>query len=352
MKTQIIEINPENPQTDRVRQASDLLKAGKLVAFPTETVYGIGANALSAEAAKAIYQAKGRPGDNPLIVHVANRNQVSDYVEDIGSQAEKLGAAFWPGPLTMIFKKKANIPHQITGGLDTVGIRIPAHPVARAILAECRLPIAAPSANISGRPSPTDFKHVWEDLNGRVDAIIKSGSSQVGLESTVIDMTRPVPVILRPGGISQAMVEAVIGPVEVSRGRLDRGQIPMAPGMKYRHYAPKGRLSLVDQVDFGQRLKALKDLAGEAAGQGKKVGLLVPSQYLAALSQYLCFDLGDENNLEEVARRLFDGLRFMDAKQVEEIFAPTFPEVGMGVAVMNRLRKAASHDRDLQLETQ
>lgn len=341
MKTRVIEVDEKHPQMERIAEAAKALAEGKLVVFPTETVYGIGANALSEEAAANIYKAKGRPSDNPLIVHLAEWEQLSDYVTDISDKAQTLAAAFWPGPLTMVFKKRENISTEITGGLDTVGIRIPAHPVARAILGACRLPIAAPSANISGKPSPTEFRHVLEDLDGRVDIIIKSGSAQVGLESTVIDMTGEVPVILRPGGISKAMIEKRIGKVEMNRGLVKDKEIPMAPGMKYRHYAPKGNVRLLPLAEFEETLSKIKKQLESSKQTGKKTALLAASEYARNFPQELCFDLGSEENLEEIARRLFDGLRFMDLNGIEEIIAVSYPEMGIGEAIMNRLRKAA-----------
>ena len=341
MKTIVIEIDEAQPQPARVQLAADFLRQGKLVAFPTETVYGIGANALSAEAAAKIYQAKGRPSDNPLIVHLAEWTEATRYVEAIDERVERLAAAFWPGPLTMIFKKRDNIPSTITGGLNTVGIRIPRHPVARAILRACGLPIAAPSANLSGRPSPTEFAHVAEDLNGRVDMIIRSGSAEVGLESTVIDMSREIPVILRPGAVTQSMIETVIGGVRINRGSLKDSEVPVAPGMKYRHYAPKGKVSLLPPAGEAETLAALRAGLEAAARQGRKAAALVPAEYAEQLSPYLCFSLGSRENPAEIACHLFDGLRFMDSHQVEEIFAVSYPEEGLGEAIMNRLRKAA-----------
>ena len=345
MITRVIEIAENAPQKEQVEEAARFLAEGKLVAFPTETVYGIGANALSEEAAASIYKAKGRPSDNPLIVHLAEWEQLPEYVTDISEKAEKLAKAFWPGPLTMVLKKRDVISKQITGGLDTVGIRIPAHPVAREILRACRLPIAAPSANISGKPSPTTFAHVLQDLDGRVDMIVRSGSAQVGLESTVIDMTGSIPVILRPGGISQTMIEEVIGKVKINKGQPADKEVPMAPGMKYRHYAPKGKIHLLDQTAFQGDLQVVKEQLAAAKSRGKKTALLLPSEYVRQFPQEICFDLGTETNLEEIARRLFGGLRFMDQNDIEEIFAMTYPEEEIGEAIMNRLKKAAGSGR-------
>lgn len=341
MKTIVIEIDENKLQREHIRQAAEFLRQGKLVAFPTETVYGIGANALSASAAANIYKAKGRPSDNPLIVHLAEWKEVSDYAQNIGEKAERLAEAFCPGPLTMIFQKKENIPEEITGGRDTVGIRIPRHPVAHAILKECGLPIAAPSANISGKPSPTGFAHVAEDLDGRVDMIVRSGSAEVGLESTVIDMTGQIPVILRPGAITQEMIEKVIGEVRMNRGDLEEGEIPIAPGMKYRHYAPEGKLFLLSQRSFEEALAELRACLEKAEKQGKKAAALVPAEYAEQLSEYICFSLGKAGNLSEIASHLFEGLRFMDMNGIEEIFALSCSEEGIGAAIMNRLRKAA-----------
>lgn len=341
MNTKIIEIKENEIDGEKIKEAARALKEGKLVAFPTETVYGIGANALSADAAKKIYIAKGRPSDNPLIVHLANWKDASAYVKNISEKAEKLAATFMPGPLTMVLEKRENIPPEITGGLNTVGIRVPCHSVAAALLKEAKIPVAAPSANLSGKPSPTGFEHVREDLSGRVEIIIRSGTANVGLESTVIDMSHEVPVILRPGGITKEQIEAVIGEVKINRGGVREKEIPVAPGMKYRHYAPQGKLHLLPAAGFEENLQALRMGLEKAKQSGKKTAALVPSEYIEALNDFETFDLGKQSDLEEIARHLFDGLRTMDLKEIEEIYAISYPEEGMGEAIMNRLRKAA-----------
>lgn len=344
MKTRLITIEENKIDQEKIGQIAEALAEGKLVAFPTETVYGIGANALSEDAAAKIYLAKGRPSDNPLIVHLAEWEQLENYVTGIGNKAKILAEHFWPGPLTMVFHKKDNIPATITGGLNTVGIRIPVHPVAAAILKACQLPIAAPSANISGKPSPTEFEHVCHDLDGRVDIIVQSGSANVGLESTVIDMTGEVPVILRPGGISKESIEEVIGKVEMNTGLSGESQIPVAPGMKYRHYAPSGKLHLLPLASFEENCRILLEKMLTAKQEGRKVAAMVPTQYLEYLKDFECFDLGDKDHLEEIARHLFDGLRYMDREQIEEIYSLSYRQEGIGEAIMNRLTKASVKD--------
>lgn len=349
MKTRVLHYTELNK--DLVyEEAAMTLKNGGLVAFPTETVYGIGANALEPEVVKKIYSAKGRPSDNPLIVHVGEAEDVASYVMEIPTAASMLMAAFWPGPLTMIFKKNEVIPDLITGGLDTVAIRVPAHPVARGIIKASGLPIAAPSANLSGKPSPTVAKHVIEDLQGRVDMIVDGGDAEIGLESTVLDLTQPVPMILRPGGITKAMLEEVIGEVtfdaHLMNARTD--EVPKSPGMKYRHYAPEGQLKIyrgkgalvIDHIN--SEIKAVMD-------KGLKAGVIATRE---DADKYLCdlvLVIGSKHDPDEVAANLFRLLREMDEHQVDVIFTRAFSEKAIGAATMNRLLKAAGN-RQIELE--
>ena len=248
METRVIQVEEQHIQTGLLRQAGEIIKAGGLVAFPTETVYGLGGDALNPDSSRKIYEAKGRPSDNPLIVHICRMEDLAYIVEEIPEAALKLADAFWPGPLTMIFHKSAVVPHETTGGLDTVAVRMPSHKTALSFIREAGGYVAAPSANRSGRPSPTCAKYVTEDLAGRIEMVIDGGGVEIGLESTIVDMTEEDPVILRPGYITKEMLESVLGSVREDRTMMSdlNGQAPRAPGMKYRHYAPKGSLTIVD----------------------------------------------------------------------------------------------------------
>lgn len=325
-------------------EAATTLKDGGLVAFPTETVYGIGANALIPEVARKIYAAKGRPSDNPLIVHVGSSADVGKYVAEIPAVAEPLMAAFWPGPLTLIFKKNDRIPDLITGGLDTVALRVPGHPVARGIIQASGLPVAAPSANISGKPSPTTAAHVIEDLSGRVDMIVDGGHAAIGLESTVLDLTGEVPMILRPGGVTKTMLEAVIGPVafDAHLMNLETKEAPKAPGMKYRHYAPKGQLKVYKGPEDAV-IRAINEAMAQAKAQGLTPGVIATKEDAHRYACDTVLVIGSRNDPEEVAANLFRMLREMDTREVDAIFARTFSEEAIGAATMNRLLKAAGN---------
>ncbi len=331
METRIFENTKEH-----IAKAAELIRQGKTVVFPTETVYGLGANALDKDAVKLIFDAKGRPSDNPLIVHIADFKDAVNFVEDIPDNAALLAEKFWPGPLTMIFKKKSCIPDEVSAGLDTVGIRIPTDSIAREFLAECGVPVAAPSANISGRPSPTSFAHVTEDMTGRVSGIIRGEGSAVGVESTVIDMTSQTPTVLRPGGVSVEELREVLGEVLVS-GELKDDDIPKAPGMKYKHYSPKGQTFIlrgsIDEVsEFLERRSRVT-----------KVAVLTFDEFAESMpSSVEVLSLGSKDNAKDAARRLFDCLRDCDALAVREIYAPEIPEKGLWRAVKNRLYKAAA----------
>lgn len=327
-----------------IQEAAKALQEGQLVAFPTETVYGIGANALKIEVVKRIYEAKGRPSDNPLIVHIGGPEEVARYATDIPEVAYPLMARFWPGPLTMIFKKKPLIPDEITGGLKTVGLRVPGHPLARAIIKTSGLPIAAPSANLSGKPSPTEAAHVIEDLMGRVDLIVDGGSADIGLESTVLDMTTTPPMILRPGGVTRAMLEEVIGQVAMDAHLLshEAAGVPRAPGMKYRHYAPKGQLS-VYEGDHEKVIEAIRSAAKEAKAMGKKVGIIVTDETKACFEADSILSIGSHLKPDEVAKNLFRILRAMDQLEMDVILTESYSRDAIGEATMNRLLKAAGN---------
>lgn len=343
METKIVALTG-NDNTNIYETAAEVLKQGGLVAFPTETVYGIGANALKPDVVRKIYAAKGRPSDNPLIVHIGHASEVAHYVASIPDIAYPLMEAFWPGPLTLIFEKNELIPDLITGGLSTVAIRVPSHPVARGIIEASGLPIAAPSANLSGKPSPTIASHVIEDLNGRVDMIVDGGDAQIGLESTVLDLTQPLPMILRPGGVTKTMLEAVIGEVAYDPHLLDSHaeEAPKAPGMKYRHYAPKGQLTVFK--GRGQEVIEHINQKAEAAKQkGLSVGIIATKedadQYKCGLVQVI----GSANKPDEIAANLFKVLRTMDQLKVDVILTRDFSEEAIGTATMNRLLKAAGN---------
>ncbi|WP_312096491.1 L-threonylcarbamoyladenylate synthase [Niallia sp.] len=322
-----------------IQQAADLLKKNEVVAFPTETVYGLGGNAKEDSAITKIFAAKGRPSDNPLIIHIAKRAQLEELVEKVPATAEKLMDTFWPGPLTIIFEKKQGVLSEVaTAGLSTVGIRMPNHPVALRIIEEAGLPIAAPSANRSGKPSPTKAIHVKEDLDSYIAGIVDGGSTGVGVESTVVDCTDDVVVILRPGGVTKEQLESVVGEVKMDQALTNKEIKPKSPGMKYTHYAPNAPLFLVD----GSKEK-LQLLIEEEKQKGHKVGVLTTAEnkeYYQADFIYAC---GKRDDLSTVATELYDGLRSFDHKQVDIIFGEMFPTEGVGQAIMNRLMKAASH---------
>ncbi len=333
-----------SPGPDALALAARLLNDGALVAFPTETVYGLGANALNPDAVRSIFEAKGRPADNPLIVHIYDRAQLEPLCT-VPERAPLLMDAFWPGPLTMLFPRKSTIPDIVTAGLPTVAIRMPSHPVAAAMLEACRLPIAAPSANLSGRPSPTTAAHVMEDMSGKIPLILDGGPCDVGLESTVLDLCHGRPVILRPGGVTKGMLEEVLGEEVELAGSILRPLKPdekaLSPGMRYRHYAPKGTVTLVEgddkRVVETMRSLCLKDLSG-----GKKSCVLCFSEHVDQLSGCFPHDMGSRRDEKEVAHRLFDILRALDQEGMETVYSEVLPPEEVGLAVMNRLGRAAS----------
>lgn len=329
--TKIIRVTQDMSVLDEAAQA---LKEGKLVAFPTETVYGLGASAFCEDAVHNTFAAKGRPQDNPLIVHIADRNMLQTVVESIPEEAELLMQHFWPGPLTMIMKKADCISHTVTAGLETVAVRMPSHPVALALIQKSGVPVTAPSANRSGSPSTTRAEHVIADLDGRVDYIIDGGACRVGLESTVVDLTGEVPQILRPGGISLLDLQKVLPQTTYEPALKDAKATPKSPGMKYRHYAPQAELYLIEG-EFSKKVPALLE---EEKKKGRKTGILCrDGQALQA-----DFSIAIGASLEEYAHCLFDALREMDDLGAEVIFAELPPtEEGIAAALKNRLRKAA-----------
>ena len=337
-------IKGDNADEEQIRQAGDILKAGGLVAFPTETVYGLGGDALNPDSSKKIYAAKGRPSDNPLIVHICRWEDIYRIAEPVTEEAKRLAEAFWPGPLTMILQKKDTVPKETTGGLDTVAIRFPSHPVARRLIEAAGGFVAAPSANASGRPSPTMAEYVAEDMNGRIDMILDGGAVGIGLESTIVDVSGPEPIILRPGYVTQEMLEKVLGEVELDQTILDgtTAQRPKAPGMKYRHYAPKGELSIVEGSAEAV-VEHINGLCARAAAEGKKTGVIATDEPFSRYTADSVKSVGSREDEEAIAHSLYRILREFDDEEVEVMYTESFSSYGMGQAIMNRLLKAAGH---------
>jgi len=339
-----IKVNFENRiDMDAINKGAEIIRKGGVVAFPTETVYGLGADALNKEAVKKIFEAKGRPQDNPLIIHVADHD-LSAYAAEIPDKAQKLMDKFWPGPLTIILKKTDLIPMETSAGLQTVGIRMPSNETARLLIKASGCPIAAPSANISGKPSPTNFFRCVEDLDGKVDMIIGDGSSIVGLESTIVDYSVFPPRLLRPGYITYDDLFKVDQHIvyDEAMTRADEKEIPKAPGMKYRHYAPKAPLFIITG-DREMVKKRIIELSKSHQKLGEIVGILAPKEREKMYNKenIRFISLGSENNSSEIARNLFEGLRTFDDLNVDVILAEGFSEEGVGVAIMNRLKKAS-----------
>lgn len=319
-----------------IKEAALWIKQGEVIAFPTETVYGLGGNAMMDDAIEKIFTAKGRPSDNPLIVHVASKEQVRALVMEIPALAEKLMDAFWPGPLTIVLPSNNSVSQRVTANLPTVAVRIPDHPVALVLLEEANVPVAAPSANVSGKPSPTTAQHVKHDLNGKIKGIVDGGKTGVGVESTVIDCTEAIPVILRPGGITKEQLEHVAGPVKVDPALEQEGNTPRSPGVKYTHYAPNAEMYLV--AEYPKRLQRFVDTYRQ---EGKRVGVLTTEEAVSNYEADLILPSGFREDLETVASQLYATLRQFDEHDIDIILAETFPKQGVGEAIMNRLEKAA-----------
>ena len=346
METKVFVARDNYINDEELKEASAVIRSGGLVAFPTETVYGLGGDATNPEASRKIYAAKGRPSDNPLIVHIADFSQLRNIVAEVPQEAEKLAEAFWPGPLTMILRKNDVIPYETTGGLDTVAIRMPSHPVARAFLQDSGCMIAAPSANTSGRPSPTTAQHVWEDLHGKIEILLDGGPVGIGIESTIVDLSEERPMILRPGFITQEMLSAVLGDVGMDPGLASENskRPPKAPGMRYRHYAPKADLTLVEGT-MEEVISKINALTREAQAMGKSVGVLATEENKDRYVADHVIVIGQRQDEAEIARHLFDVLRQFDDLQVDLIYSESFAAAGVGQAIMNRLLKAAGHKR-------
>ncbi|GAK07020.1 L-threonylcarbamoyladenylate synthase [Geomicrobium sp. JCM 19038] len=325
--------------TESVSKAVDIWKKGGLIAFPTETVYGLGANGLSTEAVAKIFEAKGRPSDNPLILHIGHIGQLDTLVVEVNEMATILVETFWPGPLTLVMKRKPGVPDIVTAGLDTVAVRMPDHPLALTLLQSVNLPIAAPSANRSGRPSPTRASHVKADLDGRIDAIIDGGATGYGLESTVVDVSGEKPVILRPGGVTQEMMEDALGfKFEQNRSINSKEEAPRSPGMKYRHYAPNTALVLTTGLEH------TNDVLHDLKRSGKRTAVAVIDEWREQITADVVFTLGAGSDLHAISSNVYRVLREVDdvVPNVDVLVFQTFEDKGLGRAIMNRLNKAAS----------
>lgn len=345
MQTKLIKIDADNPNREDMQEAAEIIRSGGLVAFPTETVYGLGANALDPEASKRIYAAKGRPSDNPLIVHICRFEELESIAKEVPTQAGKLADAFWPGPLTMIVWKNEKVPYETTGGMDTVAIRMPNHPVALALIDESGCMIAAPSANTSGKPSPTEAAHVALDLDGKIPMILDGGAVGIGIESTIIDLTEKIPMILRPGYITKEMLEEVLGEeVRIDPGIIaaDSTKKPKAPGMKYKHYAPKADLVLVEGEQEAVVAK-INALVREKQAAGLKVGVVATDETESLYQADYVVTIGARSDEDAIARHLYKILREFDDWNVDAIYSESFSTPRIGQAIMNRLMKAAGH---------
>lgn len=329
---------------EMIDRAGEIIRGGGLVAFPTETVYGLGGDALNPLSAEKIYAAKGRPSDNPLIVHICDLESLGRIAKHVPQQALRVAQKFWPGPLTMIFQKTDLVPRQTTGGLDTVAVRFPDHPAALALIRAAGGFVAAPSANLSGRPSPTVGKYVYEDMKGRIEMILDAGQVGIGVESTILDMTEEIPVILRPGYVTQEMLEEVLGQVclDPTMFALTDGVRPKAPGMKYRHYAPRGSLTIVTGSEAAIRRYIQQQLRIKSA-QGVRTGVMAPLEEAASYSADSVKVTGQRADTASVARDLFKILREFDEEGIECMYCESVAGEGIGQAVMNRMLKAAGH---------
>lgn len=343
-KTEVKKVNESDIDMSVIHQAGRILKAGGLVAFPTETVYGLGADALDARASRKIYAAKGRPSDNPLIIHICSMEDMYKITADVPQSARRLAETFWPGPLTMILKKNHKVPFETTGGLETAAIRMPANKIALALIREGGGYIAAPSANTSGRPSPTLAEHVYDDMNGKIPLILDGGAVSIGIESTIVDLTEKTPVVLRPGYITLDMLAQVIGEVHMDTGLVDKNsrQKPKAPGMKYRHYAPKAEMIVINGKQQLVVAK-IKELAKRNTKEGRKVGIIAAQETAEYYEQGVVLCIGERQDEETIAHNLYKILRTLDESDVDIILSESFSTPQMGDAIMNRLLKAAGY---------
>lgn len=344
MKTQIFKVDSDNIDNTIIDKAADIIKSGGLVAFPTETVYGLGGDGLNPEASMKIYAAKGRPSDNPLILHISDISQLSTLVSEIPENAKRLASEFWPGPLTMILKKSNIVPKETSGGLDTVAIRFPENRVAQALITSSGTPIAAPSANTSGRPSPTRASHVEFDLSGKIDMIIDGGACEFGLESTIVDLSGEVPCLLRPGSITLEMLRDVLGRVDVDKAviaKLDAGELPKAPGMKYTHYSPSADVVIV-RGDRDKMVHKINELITQV-NSSLKIGVIATEENKDKYKNCEVLVIGSTKDPQTIAANLFKMLRKCDYHKIDKVFAEGLCEDELGLAIMNRLKKAAGY---------
>ncbi|MBZ0296546.1 MAG: threonylcarbamoyl-AMP synthase [Anaerolineae bacterium] len=343
--TRLIAIDAEHPDPETIQLAAEQVQKGGLVAFPTETVYGLGANALDASAIGKIYSAKGRPSNNPLIAHIATLEQIEQVAVDIPETAYQLAAYFWPGPLTLVLPRHERVPDVASAGRDTVAVRFPAHPVARALIKAAGVPIVAPSANRFTRPSATTAQHVLADLNGRVDIILDGGPTHIGVESTVLDLTAPTPIVLRPGGVTLEALQTVLPEILAPAQHVpmdDAEARPASPGMLIKHYSPNAEV-LVFDGEAEAVTRRMRETASQRMADGQRVGLLLTDEDRPAFADLpvVVQPLGAAHDLAHIAQQLFAGLRALDAQQVDVILARQFPAEGMGRAIADRLLRAA-----------
>ena len=345
METKVAIIKDINTDIRFIEEAGKVIRNGGTVAFPTETVYGLGANALDDEAVRKIFIAKGRPQDNPLIIHVSTK-EISELVKDVPEVAQKIIDKFWPGPLTVILEKKDIIPNVTSANLNTIGIRMPNSEIALKLIELAERPIAAPSANISGRPSPTEVERCVEDLNGRVDYIIGGESSDIGVESTIVDCTVNPPLVLRPGGITLEMLKEINPEIELDKALKSKPNDdfkPKAPGMKYKHYAPNAHLKIIKGKNE-KTIEIINEIVENDIEKGNDIAILTTNENLNKFNNGKVISLGSENDLKEIAKNLFEALRKCDDLGVQYILCQGFEENGVGLAIMNRLNKAAGYD--------
>jgi len=345
--TLLLKVDPLKPDLAKIKVVADIIKRGGLVAFPTETVYGLGADALNPDAVRALFEAKKRPLDNPPIVHVENVEDVDSLAKYVPEKAKLLMKKFWPGPLTLVLERSEAIPDVTVAGLNTVAVRMPRNKVALSLIRLSGCPIAAPSANLAGRPSPTTAQHVWDDLNGRIDAILDGGPARIGVESTVLDMSIDTPLILRPGGVSFEELKNVIEDVRLHPFVAAEQEVVVgearSPGMRHKHYAPKARMVVVEGSVPAIMVK-VKELVTQYTREGSRVGVLATDETSSNYLAYVVKSLGSRFNVEAIAQNLFRLLREFDSENVDVIIAESVPAEGLGLAVMNRLRKASGYN--------
>ncbi len=345
MITKYLKVDPEYPNIMILKEGAEIIADGGNVAFPTETVYGLGGDGFNEDAIKKIFIAKGRPNDNPLILHIASSKDILDVASYVPSAAKKAIKAFWPGPLTVVLPKSIYVPDEVSAGLPTVAVRMPAHPVALKLIKLAKVPVAAPSANLSGKPSPTTGYHVLKDLRGKISMVIDGGPCKWGIESTVVDFTGEIPTILRPGAVTKEMLEGVVGQVSFDPGLKDVRVKPKSPGVKYVHYAPKGEMFLVLGENEEKIINKIEELISHYKKCGKKVALIAAEETVAKITVKPDYkaSLGSFKEMELVASRIYRLLRNCDKFNMDIILTQGFSEEGIGAAVMNRLLKASGH---------